>query len=143
MIERMNGKYYLLSNFYPCPIEYEGLVYRSNEAAYQASKSTDPEVRESFTRVKNGGEARTAGQTIYLRQNWDQIKYEIMKDINRIKYSEPEMKGFLLGTGDQYIQEGNNHQDFYYGCCLIDGKWVGENNLGKILMEIREELRNA
>ena len=42
------GKYFFLSNFCPCRIEYDGLVYQNAEAAYQAQKVLDFEKRKSY-----------------------------------------------------------------------------------------------
>ena len=36
MINRFVDEYYFLSNFYECPVEYNGIVYGNNEAAFQA-----------------------------------------------------------------------------------------------------------
>ena len=47
------------------------------------------------------------------------------------------MSNKLLGTGDTYLEEGNTWNDTFWGVC----NGVGENNLGRILMEVREELR--
>lgn len=41
MIDKFDGEYDFLSNFYPCDIKFEGLLYNSNEAAYQAAKTID------------------------------------------------------------------------------------------------------
>jgi predicted NAD-dependent protein-ADP-ribosyltransferase YbiA (DUF1768 family) len=43
----------------------------------------------------------------------------------------------LIATGDTELIEGNNWRDYFWGMC--NGK--GKNNLGKILMKVREELR--
>lgn len=55
-----------------------------------------------------------------------------------MKFAIPELKEMLLATGDEELVEGNYWHDTIWGVC--DG--VGENHLGKMLMEIREDLRN-
>jgi predicted NAD-dependent protein-ADP-ribosyltransferase YbiA (DUF1768 family) len=45
----------------------------------------------------------------------------------------------LLATGDAEIQEGNTHGDLYWGVDLHTGE--GENVLGKLLMKVREEVK--
>ena len=61
-----------------------------------------------------------------------------MERILRVKFSSPDLKEKLLSTGDRYLVEGNSWGDVYWGVC--GGK--GINMLGKLLMQIREELRS-
>jgi predicted NAD-dependent protein-ADP-ribosyltransferase YbiA (DUF1768 family) len=37
-INKFRGKYFFLSNFYGHPVEYDGLTYKNNEAAFQSAK---------------------------------------------------------------------------------------------------------
>lgn len=52
------------------------------------------------------------------------------------KYSQPKFMELLLDTGDQYIEETNHWNDTFWGVC----NGVGENRLGKMIMDIREHL---
>ena len=68
-----------------------------------------------------------------------------MYDVCYAKFSQDKnLKRRLLATGDEYLQEGNFHGDFYWGRIYNKekGEWVGKNNLGKVLMKLREDLRN-
>ena len=58
--------------------------------------------------------------------------YQILKS----KFQNPELSKLLLETGDCELIEGNTWGDQFWGVC----KGVGENNLGKLLMKVREEL---
>ena len=49
-----------------------------------------------------------------------------------------ELKEMLISTGDEELIEGNHWHDVFWGIC--NGK--GENNLGKILMQVRSEIKN-
>jgi ribA/ribD-fused uncharacterized protein len=125
-----------LSNFHICDIEYEGLTYPSSEAAYQAAKSLDPTVRVTFTTMVPS-KAKSKGQTIKLRPDWEKVKFQVMLDINRIKYhSHPDLAVMLSNTGDKYLEETNYWKDSTYG--TYNGK--GKNMLGHILMQVRKEL---
>ena len=55
------------------------------------------------------------------------------------KFNDKELARKLLDTGDCYIQEGNKWNDRFWGVC----KGQGENHLGKLIMKIRSELRDA
>ncbi|MBR3247112.1 MAG: NADAR family protein [Clostridiales bacterium] len=74
--------------------------------------------------------------------NWDEICYEIMKNILIAKFSVPELKDKLKATGDAVLIEGNNHHDNRWGNCICDRSKnkEGQNWLGKILMEVRDTL---
>ena len=140
MIDKFDGtKYRFLSNFYMAEIEYEGIKYPSSEHAYQAAKSTDLEVRKRIaTCCKTPNESKKAGRIVRLRANWDLLKRGIMLDIVRIKFkTHADLRQKLLETGDEELVEGNTWGDVFFGVC----NGVGENHLGKILMQVREELR--
>ena len=40
-IDSFRGEYDYLSNFYSCPVEYDGLTYQNTEASFQAAKCVD------------------------------------------------------------------------------------------------------
>jgi ribA/ribD-fused uncharacterized protein len=144
MIDSFRGKYRFLSNFYSAPIEYEGIVYPTSENAYQAAKSENPSVWRAFASVsmspgnakKWGGWLTEAG---FVRPDWHDVRLEIMLAILRVKFAIPELRDLLLGTGDEELVEGNTWGDKFWGVC--DGE--GENHLGKLLMQVRRELKST
>ena len=137
MINEFRGKYYFLSNFFTVPVTYEGITYANNEAAFQAAKTLSQKIRQEFANLPPN-EAKKKGRAVTLRENWDVIKYDIMYNIVLAKFTQnPELKAKLLATGNELLEEGNNWGDKIWG--TVNG--VGHNNLGKILMRIRDELR--
>ncbi len=138
MIRKFSGHYSFLSNFYPCIIKHEGIVYPSVENAYQASKSVDPEVRKQFTAL-SAGHAKKLGQRVKKREDWEDVKIEIMRDLLIKKFSQPKLRTFLLMTENDDLIEGNTWGDTFWG--VYRGK--GENWLGKLLMEVRDEIRQS
>ena len=62
-----------------------------------------------------------------------------MLDLLRAKFSNEIMKQKLLDTGDAELIEGNKHGDSFWG--QVNGE--GKNLLGKLLMQVRNELRNG
>jgi ribA/ribD-fused uncharacterized protein len=137
MIGPFRDKYRFLSNFQRCPVVYEGIFYPSAEHAYVASKTSDLKERFDISLLDTAGKAKKYGKTMIIREDWDQVKFGIMKEIVRIKFHNTELKEMLLATGDEELVELNEWHDTTWGVC--DG--IGENWLGKILMEIRSELR--
>ncbi len=133
-----NGTYRFLSNFFPATVEYDGLEYSSTEHAYQAAKTEDPSQRRRIREVQKPGEAKRLGKQVKMRTDWEKIKIDVMRDLVRQKFSKhKDLKEKLLATGDAYIEETNSWNDTFWGVC----KGKGQNWLGKILMEIREELK--
>ncbi len=137
-INSFRGEYSFLSNFYEAPMEYEGLTYPSSEAAYQAQKCADPKDREAFTAM-NPAEAKKAGRTVTIREDWEDVKISVMTGIVRAKFEQnPDLAGMLLATKDAYLEEGNNWGDRVWG--TVNGE--GANNLGLILMDTRRYLQS-
>lgn len=138
MINEFRGEYRWLSNFFPAKVKYNGLDYPTTEHAYQAAKSDDPKVWKQFQELKTPREAQKLGQTIPLPPNWDKKKWSVMFRLNLQKYdNSPELRLKLLSTGDQELIEGNTWGDVYWGVCNGEGR----NELGRILMIIRDILR--
>lgn len=139
MIDKFNGKYDFLSNYYVAPVTYNGLTFQSNEAAFQAQKTLNEGQRRKFTRMAPN-KAKAKGRNVILRSDWEQIKNKIMYEVCYAKFTQnPELKEKLLATGDEELVEGNTWHDTYWGVCNRRGK----NKLGKILMRVREELSNV
>lgn len=125
-----------LSNFYPAVITYAGITYPTSEHAYQAAKTLDIDMRQQIANLKTPGQAKRAGQQVEKRADWETEKRRIMKDILRLKFQIPDLYYKLLGTDTLYLEETNTWNDTYWGVC----RGAGANNLGHILMEIREEI---
>ena len=136
MINKFDGKYAFLSNFYDAPVEYNGLCYLNSEAAFQAQKTTDEIERIKFTHL-NPSEAKRLGRKVNLRNDWENVKTQIMYEICYAKFTQnSDLAQKLLDTGNQTLVEGNTWNDTFWGVC----EDAGENHLGIILMQIRKEL---
>lgn len=136
VIAGFRGDYRWLSNFERCDILYKGILYKSSEAAYQAQKTNNIKARYIFSKL-DARESKTLGYIIKIREDWDDVKLQIMEEICRIKFNLPQFKAKLVATGNSEIIQSNYWGDIFWGVC--DG--VGENNLGKIIMKIRSEIK--
>ncbi len=137
MIDCFKGKYYFLSNFYDAPVEFAGLHFLNNEAAFHAQKTVNEFERVRFTQL-DPSKAKKLGRSIHLRDDWEQIKVNVMHEICRAKFLQnPDLARQLVATNNEILIEGNTWGDKFWGQC----NGVGENNLGKILMQIRDELK--
>lgn len=131
------GPYRFLSNFHKVPVVLDGETYPTTEHAYQAAKTFDLDARKVIRVLPEPRDARRAGQNLVMRPNWNEVKLLVMDDVNRQKFSIEPCKTWLLETEDWYLEETNTWNDTFWGVC----NHVGANNLGKILMKIREDLR--
>lgn len=139
MILSFRDEYFFLSNFYPVEIKLDGIVYPNAEAAFQAQKILDVEERRKFSMLKNPVQAKRLGRKVKLRDDWEEVKLEIMTEIVSQKFLQhPHLIEMLLQTGDEELVEGNKWCDRFWGVC----KGKGENHLGKILMKIRDAYKS-
>jgi ribA/ribD-fused uncharacterized protein len=138
IINRFSGRYHFLSNFSAAEVWYQGESYPSVEHAYQASKTEDYLERRTIQTAATPNLAKRIGRSVNLRKDFEVMKTLIMYDLVRQKFRQhPELSEKLLATGDAVLIEGNWWGDTFWGVC--DGQ--GENHLGRILMEVREELK--
>lgn len=141
-----------LSNFYPYKkdggkyphtlvIMLESMMFDCTENAYQAAKTLDLHIRENISQM-SPYEAKAFWENTenkqYLRSDWNDVKLDIMRDLLEQKFlGHPELGKMLRDTGDALLEEGNTWGDTFWGVCNGQGK----NNLGKLLMEIRTQLK--
>lgn len=132
------GPFRFLSNFHFVEVKLDGETYRTTEHAYQAAKTLDLQSRKLIQSLPQPRDARRAGQEVVYRPDWDEIKLDVMFDLNAQKFVQQPLERWLLDTGDMYLEETNTWGDVFWGVC--GGK--GENHLGKILMSIRSGLKD-
>lgn len=139
VIDRFRGTYSFLSNFSTYKVFYMGDTYYSAEAAYQGAKAATDLQRMKMVRVKRPDFARRIGRNMKpIRADWENVKLRVMYDIVKAKFLQNEkLQAKLLATRDRMLIEGNDWGDTFWG--MVDGE--GENNLGKILMRVREEIK--
>lgn len=133
-IDSFKGANRWLSNFWPSWVRYGGIDYPSVENAYQAAKF-QPMHREKFITC-TAAEAKRYGKNAFLDTTWHLVKYSIMKELVKQKFNDEDLAKLLISTGDTELIEGNTWGDTFWGVC----KGKGENNLGRILMDIRKDL---
>jgi ribA/ribD-fused uncharacterized protein len=142
MIREFQGPFRFLSNFYPAEIIKDGLSFPDVERAYQYSKAPlDLDYVVEILGTKLPGQAKRLGRRVKAVPDWDNIKIGIMKDLVRQKFTvHLDLRRKLLATGEEYLEEGNNWGDRFWG---VDLEGEGENHLGLILMKVRKELRGS
>lgn len=137
---KVNDNYGCFSNFSKHTFELESKKWATSEIYFQAKKFEGTEYEEKIRNMTNSLEAAKFGRNreLPLRKDWEEIKDEVMRKAVLAKFSQnPDIKEILLQTGDEEIVEATT-DDYYWGC---GSKGTGKNMLGKILMEVRELLR--
>ena len=136
-------EFYPFDNFSSFKVEWNGYLFSSVEEAYQAASfmGSDEELVE---KIKKSHSADEAQRIAYAnrdkrREDWDDVKISIMEELLRLKIEQnPYVKKKLLQTGDYMIVEDSPKDDLW--------GWGpnrnGQNNLGKLWMKLREELKN-
>lgn len=102
-------------------------------------KTFNPQKRELIRLAESSGKAKRIGRLVQLREDWEDRKLDIMKKVLIQKFQIPELRKKLLATGDEEVVEGNFWNDIFWRVC----KEKGENHLGKLLMSIREKIRDG
>ena len=134
MITSFTGEYRWLSNFFPCTIYYDGMEFRSVEHAYQAAKTQDYIYRTHILNAVSAADAKKYGSSIPLRADWESIKLDVMFMLLSQKFNQSPFAERLTATGNQELVEGNYWGDKFWG---VHSDGEGQNNLGKMLMKIR------
>ena len=138
MIDSFSGIYGFLSNFYPTTVIFDGQMYPTVEHAFQAAKTLDVKQREHVQVAHTPGEAKRRGRRVTLREDWEKIKVEVMEELVTQKFTHHNaLREKSIATEDAEIVEGNTWGDTFWG--QVNGE--GQNHLGKILMRVRNTLR--
>lgn len=136
--------YGALSNLYRRDMLFEGESFPTSEHAYQAGKARKKEVRDWLMSAPSPSLLAMAAHGLYywdVAPGWSTSKFNRMRDVLRAKFTQhADLRELLLSTGDARLVESatiDNEVNRTWG--EVNG--VGRNMLGKLLMEIREELR--
>lgn len=135
---RTKDPYGFMGNYYKARFFIYGRWWNCVEAPYQAMKTFDKDEQEAIWKAEKSNDARLLGQKVTMRPDWDQVKRSVMKECVMAKFLQhPELRKQLMETGTEELIE-DSPIDWYWGCGK-DG--TGQNVLGQVLMEIREELK--
>ncbi|MBW4651223.1 MAG: DUF1768 domain-containing protein [Kastovskya adunca ATA6-11-RM4] len=140
---KADAPYGCFSNFSPHPIHIEGLDWQTVEHYYQAQKFVGTEnaaLIEVISQAPTPMDAAELGRdrTLKLRPDWEEVKISVMwKGVLTKFLIHTDIQRILLSTKEQLLVE-DSPTDYYWGCGQDK---TGQNHLGKILMAVREEIR--
>ena len=148
--KKVNDDFGWLGNMSAHKIKAGRKIWRTAEALFQALRFDDEEIQEIIRLKTSPMTAKMAAkshksQMVIVPQSADDLA--IMMTVLRLKLLyNPELKIALLGTFDATIIEDCTNRPggsgLFWGAALKDGVWVGENQLGRLWMRLRSELRN-
>lgn len=152
VVPEFKGEHFFLSNFYEAEFTWRNFVFPTAEHAFQWAKvyclkdeiSTVKVMKDwsdKFLSAQTPAQAKYHGRSVPINlEAWEAIKVQYMREIIHAKFSTAgdNIVGQLLNTGVMLLVEGNDWGDKFWGRCKNkDGKTVGLNTLGTILMEER------
>ncbi len=137
--------FYVLSNFSAFKVFWKSSWFDTSEHVYHWEKFTDKttdcwNIRREIFHAKSAHMAFKTAQShaSHVRKDWHDVRVSIMKEILLAKTNEHEyVRCKLLATGNRELIE-NSWMDNFWG---LGEDRKGQNMLGKLWMEIREELR--
>jgi ribA/ribD-fused uncharacterized protein len=143
-----------LSNFYETNFKIDGVEYKSAEHAFEAIKAKtfgDDETFEKILKAKSAQSAKSFGNKVkeFKEETWAEKQDEVMKSVVRAKFTQNlELRKKLLETEDKLLANADS-RDKYWGIGTSANtsiakdpkKWKGENKLGKMLEELRTQMK--
>ena len=146
----------VLTNYYPCDIKLDGQVFKSAEHCYLWHKCTDlmePELAERVFSASTPEEAKRISTELGTQKDltdWDNKKIDIMRKILLAKLDSCNLyRNVLLKSGDKILVEST--KDKFWGSNMSHFLvkttdpifYPGENQLGRLHMEIRDNIKEA
>ncbi len=149
--DEKNGEF---SNWYIRKFVIDDFQYFCVEQYMMAQKAKlfhDAERYTAVLRANTPAGCKALGKQVkpFVAEEWDAVKFDIVKRANRAKYMQnPDLMRILLSTEDSILAEASP-KDAVWGIGLTaaaaektdPSDWPGENLFGKVLMELRDEFR--
>jgi ribA/ribD-fused uncharacterized protein len=128
-----------LSNFSPHPIDLDGERWQTTEHYFQACKFANLELQRQVREAKTPGDAARLGRRLPgLREDWEQVKEDVMLRALRAKFTQHAgLARLLSSTQDAELVEHTTNDTYW----ADGGDGSGKNRLGVLLMQLRAELR--
>ncbi len=148
------GKDSIYSNFYPAPFTIDGITYKYSETYFMKKKQelfdgSNITLANQIMNESNPTRIKALGRQVknYDNELWNLHREDIMYTAVLHKFNQNiELKKLLLATNDAILVESSPRDRIWgigYGsknALKNQANW-GANNLGHILMKVREELK--
>lgn len=140
-----------LGNMAPYPVKHDGKDWPTAEALFQAFRFLDPAIKEAIREANSPFQAKLIakahrGEMVVVERSEQDV--ENMRLVLRLKVEQyPELAQQLLSTADDLIiEDATSHPGGsakFWGQVRKGEEWIGENRLGRLWMELRDELRQG
>lgn len=140
-------EYGWLGNMFRSPISEGGEIWLTSEALFQSKRFDDRMIKELIRNEKSPMRAK-----MKAKKNQDQMNVvprseedvELMRKVVKMKFDQnPVLKSKLKELEGRVIVEdiGNRKGDrhLFWGAKLVNEEWEGQNTMGRILMDLRDE----
>lgn len=148
------GNQDIYSNFYNIFFKHQQISFKCSEQAVMYRKAIlfgAGNIAEQILQAKSAKECKRLGRSREMPFDdkvWEDNRERIYKEVLLDKFTVAELKRKLLETGDKVLVEASPY-DKIWGIGMADdhpdamnpSKWKGLNLLGKVLMEVRKELK--
>ncbi len=134
------GEYGFLANYSPHGFYQNGIYYPTVEHYYQSEKFDNPNIRDSIITAKTPKEASMIGRdrTHKRKEHFRDQKLQVMYEGVLEKFRQnPDIRSKLIETRNQIIRE-MTVKESYWG---VGPDLDGENHIGQILMNVREQVK--
>lgn len=138
-----------MHNMAPYPIQYQGKKWLTSEALFQSMRFVDNTIIEEIRNQTNPMRAKMTSKKFrahYIVIPMSEQDIENMRTCLKLKFTQhADLKSRLINTNGHRIIEDigtrRSTRDKFWGCYRInETEWVGDNMMGKLLMEMRDIL---
>jgi len=143
----------VFSNWYPVKFQIDGLTFYSSEQAFMYLKAQvfgDEYHSSKILNTLSPADAKSLGRKVrnFDEEKWHEVRENVMYQVNHAKFTQNDpIRKTLVDTGDKILVECNS-ADLIWGAGIdmMDKRinnpleWPGENLLGFVLMDLRENL---
>lgn len=143
MINSFRGYHAWLSNMYECKVEFMGHKFKSVENAYMYAKNPNDLEWLNKCLTMSPGDVKKASKMIKLRDDWENVKLAIMYNLLKQKFAQEPFRTNLIETRNENIVEGNRWNDTFWGVDIKSSPNIGENWLGRLIMDVRTKIKNG
>ena len=127
------------------PLVVNDIKIRTSEALYQACRYM-PEVQQLIIEQRSPMTAKMKGKPHRQnsRSDWNAVRVKIMRWCLQVKLAQnwDSFSELLLETGDLPIVEQSRRDDFWGAKPVDKDTLIGVNALGRLLMELREQVKD-
>ena len=148
------GEWRGLSNMYEAPFQVDSITFPTVEHYFQWSKAKkfgDGFIADKILKTPSPKAVKSLGKKVkdFDKEVWDKVKDGVMRTGVKAKFMQhPDLKTKLMETGVKPIGEASA-RDKYWGIGTSADtskandptKWPGKNVLGKMLADLRKELK--